>query len=145
MFNKANTSARTRARIYVEYLCGTVRLLSKRPSPRHSWLWLCRIWLTTWEKEVLCFISLVSFRQPIHHALSTREHLLSTSFRFKAPQRKRKKIFTCDVTLLVLPRTPLFENRSLLGTDNVRWQISVHIFAPTRSRYLTLSCYWYNL
>ena len=28
------------------------------------------------------------------------------------------------------PRTSLSENCSLLGTDNVRGQISVHIFAP---------------
>ena len=66
-----------------------------------------------------------------------------------------KKIYFCDVITSVLywarkfvlvldpfleahsfPRSTLLENCSLLGTDNVRGQISKHIFAPNRGQCL---------
>ena len=48
--------------------------------------------------------------------------------------RKYARIFVCEHYLFLVahsfPRASLSENCSLLGTDNVRGQISKHIFAP---------------
>ena len=42
---------------------------------------------------------------------------------------------------LKFPRTPISENCSHLGTDNVSGQISVHIFAPNRGYCLYICVY----
>ena len=48
--------------------------------------------------------------------------------------RKYARIFVLGHYLFLVahsfPRASLSENCSLLGTDNVRWQISEHVFAP---------------
>ena len=57
--------------------------------------------------------------------------------------RKYARIFVLGHNLLFVahsfPRASLSENCSLLGTDNVRGQISVHIFAPNGDYCLYIS------